>query len=112
MAGFCGLMAKHVLILVHGIGDGHAADSYAALIAALSKHYSGLYDVEFADCFDICQVNWDSSTDGGEQEIFEACFGDVRPSDRDLVAGWFPQHVKGLFDWRAWRYFSTFFVGD
>lgn len=103
---------KHTLVLVHGISDGEGPYDFKALWSGLAKAYESKHKVEFDKYFAIAPVEWDSATDPGEANIFKAGFEEIRNSDKNLVHGNFIEVGAALINTRAWRYFSTFLVGD
>lgn len=103
---------KHTILLIHGISDGDGPHDFDKFWERLSDSYSKLHKVSFDDHFLMAPIDWDIATNEGEANIFEACFGGIRESDKYLVHGNLFQTGKALADTRAWRYFSTFLAGD
>lgn len=103
---------KHTLLLIHGISDGDGPHDFDKFWQRLSGIYSELHKVSFDDYFLKAPIEWDAATSEGESDIFKACFGGIRESDKYLVHGNLFQTGKAMIDTRAWRYFSTFLIGD
>ncbi len=107
---------KHIIFLIHGIGDGTPGDDYQVFEEHLKKAYCDQHkcaDSDWAKKFAIKPIIWDAATCDPETAIYSRSFGAVRPNDRSLVAETNPfLAALNLPNTRAWRYFMTFFVGD
>ena len=105
-------MAKHAIVLIHGISDGKPTDDFDKFWAGVSDAYFKRTKTKLDSKYEPIPIKWDVATNTGEKNIFEMSFSPTKPTDDDLVRGNLLETTKSLLDTRAWRYFSTYLAGD
>lgn len=100
-------MAKHLLIFIHGMGEGRSDEQYKTLLKAIRTEWAEtkkLTEAEFDNLFDHVFVDWQTEPSQAEEVIFKLCFPNLPLGDLSLWDLGNP--VRPL------RHFMTFFLGD
>lgn len=108
-------MEKHYLIFIHGIGDGGISTDYDTLFNNIGESYKAIHKLNangFSSTFYMLPVRWDEATETPERNLYQRCFGTLRPKDKSLVSGNGLSTIANLSNTKAWRYFMSFFVAD
>lgn len=100
-------MKPHLLIFIHGIGEGPSTKYYRQLLNNIGRYYQEYNQVDqitFQKSFLPVFVEWQRYISNAERELFKLCFPDL-PTELK-TANVLRNPMFGL------RYFMTLFLGD